>query len=198
MAYPVFYPQPLDALEFTLVVGDDHEAKRAGMSCNHLIVRANRCTRSGQLGSDHAGVSRGGAIVGKQFKTRCKTFYNSKISFGTGRLFCAVNKLHQRDRADTQLPVMKVEGLTYRHRLVLDSEDANIGVEHVFEHQSDSRSCSTGCSRSAMKSSLTLSPSNQLFHISPAGEMMRVLPTATTSTRFTSSGNATAFGSRTA
>ncbi len=26
LAYPVFYPQPLDALEFTLVVSDDNQA----------------------------------------------------------------------------------------------------------------------------------------------------------------------------
>ncbi len=49
-----------------------------------------------------------------------------------------------------------------------------------------------------MKSRLTPSPSNQLSHDSPAGVSMRARPTATTSTRFTLSGNATDFGRRTA
>ncbi len=26
LAYPVFYPQPLDALEFTLIISDHHQA----------------------------------------------------------------------------------------------------------------------------------------------------------------------------
>src|SRR3989338_3329317 len=49
-----------------------------------------------------------------------------------------------------------------------------------------------------MKSALTLSPSNQLSQDSPAGVMIRVRPMATTSTRVTSSGSATALGRRTA
>ncbi|KDV43198.1 hypothetical protein BU53_32285 [Escherichia coli O91:H21 str. 2009C-3740] len=55
-----------------------------------------------------------------------------------------------------------------------------------------------GCSLLSIKSALTLFPSNHSSHVSPAGVMIRVRPTAITSTRFTFSGNATAFGSLTA
>lgn len=77
-----------------------------------------------------------------------------------------------------------------------DGKDSDI--EHKFQHQNDSLSCIPGCSLLSIKSALTLFPSNHSSHVSPAGVMIRVRPTAITSTRFTFSGNATAFGSLTA
>ncbi|OIN16005.1 hypothetical protein AO411_2021970 [Salmonella enterica subsp. enterica serovar Sarajane] len=55
-----------------------------------------------------------------------------------------------------------------------------------------------GCSRLSIKSALTLFPSSHSSQDSPAGVMIRVRPTAITSTRFTFSGRATASGSLTA
>ncbi len=50
--------------------------------------------------------------------------------------------------------------------------------------------------RAWMKSAVTAGESNQLSQSSPAGAMMLVRPSAITSTRFTSSGRATALGRR--
>lgn len=76
--------------------------------------------------------------------------------------------------------------------------DKEEDIEHKLQHQNDSLSCIPGCSLLSIKSALTLFPSNHSSHVSPAGVMIRVRPTAITSTRFTFSGNATAFGSLTA
>lgn len=81
---------------------------------------------------------------------------------------------------------------------VLYRKNADVGIEHKLQHQNDSLSCMPGCSLLSIKSALTLFPSNHSSHVSPAGVMILVRPTAITSTRFTFSGNATAFGSLTA
>ncbi len=61
---------------------------------------------------------------------------------------------------------------------VLYRKNADVGIEHKLQHQNDSLSCIPGCSLLSIKSALTWFPSNHSSHVSPAGVMIRVRPTA--------------------
>lgn len=127
-----------------------------------------------------------------------KSLDHSEITFRHLAFFCTIYQLHQGDRTDTHSPLVQVKTLPDAGGFVLHRENADVGIEHKLQHQNDSLSCMPGCSLLSIKSALTLCPSNHSSHVSPAGVMILVRPTAITSTRFTFSGNATAFGSLTA
>src|ERR1051326_6996125 len=77
--------------------------------------------------------------------------------------------------------------------------DADIGVEHVSQHQRGSRSSAFGCIRFVMKSFDARGPStNKSSQRFPTGLMIRLCPILMISTRCTPAGNATGLGKRTA
>src|SRR5215813_1213778 len=100
---------------------------------------------------------------------------------------------------DAKLLGEAIEPLAQLRGIILDHVDADIGVQHVLEHQRFSRLSLSGCARSRIKSSEARGPcSNRSSQRFPCGVMTRLEPTLTISTSCTSSGKATALGSRTA
>src|SRR5260370_29454259 len=91
-----------------------------------------------------------------------------------------------------------VEAVAQSCRSVLDDVDADIGVEHVTQHQRRSRSSTIGCLRSAMKSSETRGPSKNASQDWSAGLIIRLRPILVISTWRTPAGKATGLGRRTA
>src|SRR5215831_1919820 len=115
------------------------------------------------------------------------------------RLFRSVMQFGKSNAGDAKLLGEAIEPLAQLRRVILDHIDADSGVQHVLEHQRLSRLSLSGCARSRMKSSDARGPcSNRSSQRFPCGVMSRPEPILTTSTSCTSSGKATAFGSRTA
>ncbi|AAS58907.1 TrbH protein (plasmid) [Salmonella enterica subsp. enterica serovar Choleraesuis str. SCSA50] len=195
---PVLSSQSTHTFKLPGVVRDNNQSPAACVTGNHLIEWPDRASLTGKLCPDLPRMGGGRRVIIQNIKSGNKPLYHSEISFGHLAFFGTVNQLHQGDRADTHSPLVQVKTLPDAGRFVFYRENADVSIQHKLQHQNDSRSCTEGCSRLSIKSALTLFPSNHSSHDSPAGVMIRVRPTAITSTRFTCSGNATAFGSLTA
>jgi hypothetical protein len=114
------------------------------------------------------------------------------------RFFGAINQLGERNGGDAKLIRKLIETLAQSGGAILDAVDADVGIEHVAQHQSGSRLRPGGCRRCAMKSSDTFGPAKNASQDWSAGVMRRLRPSLVISTCRTSGGNATGFGSRTA
>src|ERR1700730_1875839 len=104
-------------------------------------------------------------------------FNGCEVIGATCRLLCAVMQLPERDARNAELLGQRIEFLPQGLRIILHHIDADIGVEHVSQHQSGSRSSVVSCLRSAMKSSLACGPlSNKSSHRLPCGAITRLRP----------------------
>ncbi|ACD06146.1 TrbH (plasmid) [Shigella boydii CDC 3083-94] len=195
---PVFSSQAAHTFKFPGVISHNNQPPTAGMTCDHLIKWPDRASLTGKFCSYLDGVCGCSSVVIQNINAGNKSLDHSEITFRHLAFFCTIYQLHQGDRTDTHSPLVQVKTLPDAGGFVLYRKNADVGIEHKLQHQNDSLSCMPGCSLLSIKSALTLCPSNHSSHVSPAGVMILVRPTAITSTRFTFSGNATAFGSLTA
>src|SRR5690606_2701258 len=119
---------------------------------------------------------------------------------GRGRgTFDAVLELHLADRRHGDAPLGGAQPRPGDLPAVPEEGDEDVRVEQVERGHSAVRSSAAPWSRSSRKSGSARSPwSNHSSQPEPTGSMMRARPTTRTSTSRTSSGRATAFGSRTA
>lgn len=195
---PVFSTKPRNTLKLPdIVCHYDHSATSC-MACNHLIIRANRSSFPGKLGTNLPAMDCCECVIVQNLKSGHKALDYGQIPFWSLTFLSTIDQLHQSDGADTHSGCVEVKALSDMFRFVFNSKNADVGIKHEFQHQKPSRSCSVGCSLPLIKSVLTHSPSNQLSQDSPAGVISLLLPTAMTSTSFTPSGKETAFGSLTA
>lgn len=195
---PVFSTKPRYTLKLLDVVCHYDQSATSRMACNHLIIRANRSSFPGKLGTNLPAMYCCQRVIVQNLKSGYKSLDYGQIPFWSLTFLRTVDQFHQGDRADTHPGCVEVKAFSDMFRFVFNSKNADVGIKHEFQHQKPSRSCSAGCSLPLIKSVLTHSPSNQLSQDSPAGVISLLLPTAMTSTSFTPSGKETAFGSLTA
>jgi hypothetical protein len=84
--------------------------------------------------------------------------YGDQIIGAASRFLSTIMQLAERDAGDAELLGQCVELPQQVRGIILHHMDADVGIEHVGEHQSGSRSSACGCSRPAMKSSLARGP----------------------------------------
>jgi hypothetical protein len=80
-----------------------------------------------------------GQVIVKNIQSRQKALNNGLIACNSCRFFGAIGEFDRSNCADAELRVSLVECLPNHVWLVLDSEDADVRVEHELEHYKSSR-----------------------------------------------------------
>lgn len=155
---PVLDPDSLHPPELPRIVGDDDQSLAAGMAADLHVVRAAGRSRALKLGPELAVMRRRFRVERQHVESGDEIRDGCQIVGAARRLLRAVVQFPERDAGDAELFGQRIELLPQILRIVLHHVDADIGVEHVSEHQSGSRSSAGGCCRSTMKSSLARGP----------------------------------------
>ena len=104
------------------------------MPGDHLIIRSNRFTCFLEFGSELSGVF-GSMQVVIQDRQSCEKRFNYGQVFFRGRgFFCTKNQLHCGHSTCAQLILVTNKCFTNLGRSIFCRVDADVCVEHVFEH----------------------------------------------------------------
>ena len=110
------------------------------MPGNHLVIGTNGLSRFGLLSSELSGVHSRFITVRQYLQARRKSLQYLEVVLRIGRLFSTIRQLHHSDTGNTHLAVVFYESLFHRGRFIFHRVDNDMGIQHVFEHQKDSRS----------------------------------------------------------
>ena len=192
---PVFGAKTFDTLELAEVAGNDDKAAAAGVAGDEDVVGADHLAAAFEIGVDFPRVG-GCVLVERQDrKPGCKAFDALSGFYGTGGLGRAVQQFGKGDGGYAERVRLGVEARTQALWAVTQQPDAEVGVEHVAQHQKVSRTCCSGWARSPRS---TAGPAKKSSHMEDAGTITRRIPSRMIATSRTPGGNATSFDRRTA
>lgn len=126
---PVLQQEPWYALELPHVVAHQRETEAAGMAGDHLVVRTDRGSRTGQVRTYAAGVRGRECVEGQDVHPCGEALDVAQIALGGRGAFGAVDQLHHAHGRDRHLAMVAHEPLTGRRGPVLDHVDQDVGVE---------------------------------------------------------------------
>ena len=138
--HPILQSQSSHSLKFFYVIGDQNQSFTASMAGNHLVIGANGLSRFGLLSANLSRVRSRFSTVGQDFQARRKPLQDVEVAFWIGGFFSAIRQFHHSNTGDTHLTVVFHESFFHRGRFIFHGVNNNIGIQHVFEHQKDSRS----------------------------------------------------------
>jgi len=154
---PIFSTKPRYTLKLPDIVCHYDQSATSRMACNHLIIRANRSSFPGKLGTNLPAMNCCECVIVQNLKSGHKSLDYGQIPFWSLTFLSTIDQLHQSDRADTHSGCVEVKAFSDKFRFVFNSKNADVGIKHEFQHQKPSRSCSAGCSLPLIKS-LTIKP----------------------------------------
>ncbi len=139
---PILDKELLNASELAHVVGHECERMSASGGCNQRVVRADRRSRRGQLGTNDAVVLCASVIEGNGWEGCQKAFQKRYVRLSSTTVSCAIEELSPDNRRDTNLVgLMLTQMLDQLLGVGVEKSNAGIGVEQVTNHSASRSSC---------------------------------------------------------
>src|SRR5208283_4212280 len=147
------------------------------MTADLHVMRTTGRSSPLQFGPDLPVMSGGLVRERQHFQPRHEMRDGRQILDPSRRLLRAIMQFAKGNARYAKLLRQRIELVEEGGGIGLHHVNADIGVEHIVEHQKGSRVSAAGCSRPTMKSSLTRGPfRKRSSHLLPCGTITRLRP----------------------